>query len=122
MSFTIAESIVLTTLHCYKCGVLFAMPKSLDETCTRDKQEFFCPNGHGQYYTESLRDKIAKLQVEVTQAKGEAMRERQQREHVEIAKKRLENRVKRGVCPCCHRYIKQLANHMKTKHPDYASK
>ena len=28
-------------------------------------------------------------------------------------------RVAHGVCPCCNRTFKQLARHMKTKHPDY---
>ena len=120
MSITFQENVTLVTEHCYKCGVLFAMPAQMQEVCRRDKASFFCPNGHGQIYdTNSLREQIARLEIEVTRAKGEAMRERQMRETAEFSKRRLEKRVKRGVCPCCHRTLKQLAAHMKTKHPDY---
>lgn len=121
MSATFQENVTLVTEHCFKCGVLFAMPSSMKEVCLRDKSSFYCPNGHGQIYAESLRDRIATLEVEVTRAKGEAMRERQQRENMELAKKRLERRVKHGVCPCCQRTFKQLSAHMKTKHPEYAA-
>lgn len=32
--------------------------------------------------------------------------------------KSLSDRAHAGVCPCCNRTFKQLAAHMKTKHPD----
>jgi hypothetical protein len=34
--------------------------------------------------------------------------------------KKLRERARAGVCPCCHRTFKQLAAHMANKHPDYA--
>lgn len=34
---------------------------------------------------------------------------------------RIKNRVKHGVCPCCQRTFRQLAAHMKSKHPDFVS-
>ena len=33
---------------------------------------------------------------------------------------RVKRRVGNGVCPCCNRTFKNLADHMTTKHPDYA--
>ena len=47
--------------ECYKCGVEFAIPVVLDETCQRDKQEFFCPSGHPQAYGISLHDTLARV-------------------------------------------------------------
>lgn len=35
------------------------------------------------------------------------------------ATKRLSNRVKNGVCPCCTRSFHNLREHMKTQHPDF---
>lgn len=46
------------------------------------------------------------------------MVEREARKAVE---KKL-NRVSAGTCPCCNRSFKQLAAHMKNKHPDYVDK
>ena len=55
--------------ECYKCGVEFAMPVVLDETCQRDKQEFFCPNGHTQAYPGvSLCDTLARVRRDLTAA------------------------------------------------------
>jgi hypothetical protein len=36
------------------------------------------------------------------------------------AKTKIKNRVAKGVCPCCNRTFQNLADHMKSKHPDYA--
>lgn len=44
--------------------------------------------------------------------RGHLTRERKKKEQ-------LETRAANGVCPCCHRTFKQLARHMKTKHPDF---
>ena len=35
------------------------------------------------------------------------------------AKTKLIKRIKNGICPCCNRTFKQLAAHMKNKHPEY---
>lgn len=34
------------------------------------------------------------------------------------ARRRLEHRVNCGVCPHCRRTVKQMAAHIKSKHPD----
>ena len=55
--------------ECYKCGVEFAMPVVLEETCQRDKQEFFCPNGHPQAYPGvSLSDTLARVRRDLAAA------------------------------------------------------
>jgi chemotaxis response regulator CheB len=32
---------------------------------------------------------------------------------------KTKKRVANGVCPCCNRTFKQLARHMKAKHPEF---
>jgi len=44
-----------------------------------------------------------------------------QRRAEKAAKTRIKNRIGNGVCPCCNRTFKDLASHMKCKHPEYAS-
>lgn len=43
---TITENIVLQVITCRGCGVVFALPKTMYDTC-REKGGFWhCPNGH----------------------------------------------------------------------------
>lgn len=122
---------------CFQCGVVFAMPRTLHNTCRRDKQTFYCPNGHGQAYTQSeadrLRAALQKQQQETEAAKAQAERERRwrlegadERRHLErrLAAQRgvttrMKNRVAAGVCPCCNRTFTNLQRHMATKHAGF---
>jgi hypothetical protein len=123
-----------TAIVCYKCRVEFCITDDLYLARRRDRESFWCPNGHEQHFTgpskEALR--IQELEREVTlarQSRDRAIETRQWAEtrakganiaagKAKAAKRRLEQRVSHGVCPCCHRAFKQLAAHMKTKHPE----
>jgi hypothetical protein len=129
----------LVEATCFKCGVVFAMPRGLWNTCRRDKQTFFCPNGHGQAYVKSeaeeLRAKLLKQEQATAAARADAERERrwrqeeaEERAHVErrLAAQRgvttrLKNRVSNGVCPCCNRTFTNLQRHMATKHAGFVA-
>jgi hypothetical protein len=119
------------------CGIVFAVDAQVRAVWKRDGTNFTCPNGHGQRYTETEAQKLKKQleaaevklqsQIRATEfARNNAASERAAREQTErrlTARKgintRLRNRIKNGVCPCCHRTFKQLAAHMKTKHPKF---
>lgn len=108
---------------CYKCGVMFAVDAQLQSNWKRDKTEFFCPNGHGQSYFESEAERLRKQLEEATRTaewqKSRAESLDKQLTDSRKKEQRLKKRIAAGVCPCCHRTVKQLAAHMKTKHPDY---
>lgn len=53
-------TIEITTTLCYKCGVAFAMPTIVYNTHLRDGSEFYCPNGHGQVFTETVEQRYNK--------------------------------------------------------------
>lgn len=38
--------------HCCKCGIVFAITKALKTRRLNDHKSFYCPNGHGQYFSE----------------------------------------------------------------------
>lgn len=128
----------LVTEECYKCGVLFAMPKALKDSALKHTIEsaaetihFWCPNGHRQAYIGKNREEELQEQLQrardraATQAhlKEQAQRREQaQRSAATRARNerdRQRKRAKAGVCPCCNRTFRQLARHMKTKHPDF---
>jgi hypothetical protein len=126
MSQTISEFVTFNVEHCCDCFVAFAIPKELQEKRLRDGGSFYCPNGHGQSYTETenmrLRKSLEEKGRELTAAKCETLAERQKREAVEADLKRHERRTKNGICPCCKRTFVRLANHIAKAHPDYGPK
>jgi hypothetical protein len=125
------------TLACCQGGIVFAVDSQSRAMWLRDGTTFHCPNGHRQSYGETeaqklqrqleIKDKeLAARQRALDFARENAAAERKAREHTErrlTARKgvntRLRNRIRHGVCPCCHRTFKQLAAHMKLKHPQF---
>ena len=123
MSFTITETTRLVTQVCANCGVLFALPEYLYEQCRENPfKEFFCPNGHTLVFKKSsLQEQVDSLRRERDDAQraSSIMQHRLQVKDKEV--KKLTNKMKRvtaGVCPCCNRSFKQLAEHMRTQHPE----
>lgn len=119
----------LMAVKCCNCGIYFGMTETLYEQRNKDGGPFFCPNGHSQFYTrhrdmekelEVLRKKEAQMQAEMMLLQSELKYSNNLLRGARAAKTRLENRVKKGVCPCCNRSFVQLARHMASKHPDYA--
>lgn len=113
---------------CYSCGVLFASPVLAERM--NDGKTFYCPNGHGQHYTETeatrLRAEVERTKKQLETVSRDRDWQRSQRQTAEksiIAHKGLVTkarnklaRVHQGVCPDCNRSFQNLAAHMKTKH------
>lgn len=123
MSSTMQEIVQLTVMSCGQCGITFAAPESWRAEKQRRGDGWFCPNGHSRVYRESDVDKL-KRELAAQKARTWEEMERlfsEQRRHEQTQKemKRLKNRAKAGVCPCCHRTISQMARHMATKHPEF---
>ena len=125
MSTQINECITLQTETCCNCSIIFAMPHTLYWRLKTSGGEFYCPNGHGQHYTQTENMRLQKLleasQRDLRQAKCETLAEQQktQTEQAERLKaERKLKRVQRGVCPCCNRFFSDLSRHMETKHSE----
>lgn len=126
MSHTITELITLETQVCCACGITFAMPSHYVSKLRESKNNFYCPNGHTLAFQESAKDReIARLKEEKDQAERSRMYLHNQltEKAQDIAKlqrqiKTRNRRIAAGVCPCCNRTVKQLAEHMKTMHPE----
>lgn len=52
MSDTTPVTIHYTFIPCYKCGIVFGWPTTLDTQRRADGRKFFCPNGHEQVFNE----------------------------------------------------------------------
>lgn len=114
------------------CGFATLLPADFIRARKNDHKSFYCPScGESRYYPgksdkERLEEQLAAVQRGKELAEARAERERNNakaarrsaRAHKGVAT-RLKNRAKAGVCPCCNRTFKQLAAHMKNKHPEY---
>lgn len=122
----------LTHIECGECGVLFGMTPDFIEKRREDHRTWCCPNGHlrhypGQSELEKTRDALAREKHCREQAQALADHHRAEAERIERRRvatvgvvTRMRRRVAHGVCPCCRRTFKQLAAHMRVKHPTFA--
>lgn len=123
---TLVEEVTLVTEECCNCGTPFAIEATLHGSFRRHGTTFYCPNGHAQSYTKSIESQLKEEKQAREQAESSARWWKEQAEgkaaelkETKAKLSRTENRIKNGVCPCCHRSYVSLARHMKTKHPNY---
>jgi hypothetical protein len=128
------KTITLETEICCNCGIPFAMPSDFRSVCLNDPLKFFyCPNGHRQHYEKSRESRLreeaeAQLRaknLELEKAERQLWTETQERQRQErIAKKGARDlkRLHNGVCSCCKRTFSNLAEHIKTEHPELIGK
>jgi hypothetical protein len=135
----VAETVTLhgircIVLDCGTCGVPFTMPELVYNTQVEEGGFHTCPNGHSRGWDDSRSQREAKrreqerLKQAVAQKDDEIaeLKARVSTLVVTVATtKRETTRLKKhaaaGVCPCCHRTVRQMAAHMKSKHPDYVA-
>lgn len=119
--------------QCYRCKSEMWLPTSLYESAKHsDHITFYCPYGHPQVFAkgETEADKfrrerdqyaqrVAEWQDEATRQRGlkEAAERQAAASRGQVTK--LRNRAGAGVCPCCNRSFRQMALHMKNKHPGF---
>ncbi len=118
------EQVEMFCFACNSCGVQMAMPESLQKQRVIDLGSIYCPNGHVMSYKDGPveRERKARVAAEKNAAfwQSRARDEEAAKAKLETEAARLKKRVGNGICPCCKRTFRQLAAHMKTKHPDYA--
>lgn len=120
----------LVVLVCNQCGIPFAVPRSFYDHRLEHGGNWKCPNGHSLYFTENDEQKH-KRELERERLSTQRASERAARAEQRLATEekrsaafkghltRQKKRSTAGVCPCCNRTFKQLASHMKNKHPGY---
>lgn len=109
-------------MSCGECGIDFYVPYWFYKERKDHGKGWVCPNGHHRVYREPDNERLqreldaTKQRLEI--AKNDAHRETQLRMKAEDAKRRLEKRIQKGVCPHCHRSFPNVRRHMETKHPE----
>ena len=110
---------------CCACGIPFAIPDYLMDRLRREGGTFYCPNGHGQHYTENEVDRLVRERDDYKRMyqheRGAHSSTKNSLRATKAAHTRTKNRISHGVCPCCNRHFDNLHRHMETKHPEYGA-
>lgn len=121
------------------CGMPHAVPATLlrkqerDHRDGREQQSIYCPLGHS--YIKAGEGEAARLRKQLEAKDREVIRERQRhdqtRAELETTERKrramkgnitkLKRREAAGLCPCCNQTFQNLARHMETKHPEFAT-
>lgn len=125
MNVKFAVQVELAEMNCGECGGVYAINERYREQQYKKGGTWTCPycktgwGYSGNSENEKLKRELEaerKRKLEALDRANAAMFER------DMAQKDLKRhlvRSKNGVCPCCKRTFKQLAAHMKTKHPEF---
>lgn len=129
MTTTFNHTETFTVYHCCHkgCGVSFALNDDFVRRRKNDRESWYCPNGHSQWFPgETDSDKAQRLagQLDMERTRRAAITKQldyqtRARKAVSTRLKKVKHRVGHGVCPCCNRTFSQLANHMASQHPGY---
>ncbi len=133
---TYTEEIVMVRETCCSCGIVFGMEKNYRDELKDTGNSFYCPNGHGQHYTESTEKKLEEAKKALKSAreseewwKGRAESHAKEAESVKRMLRstrgqltKTKKRIANGVCPCCNRQFVNLHRHMSSQHPEYTDK
>lgn len=124
-SFTLKQDIQIITETCITCGAIFGLVAEFRNRRIEDHENFYCPNGHSQFYSgktkaESLAEELERErqrridEVEAAQVRADFAEAEKKKAEKELA--RISKRAHAGVCPCCKRSFANVARHMQTKH------
>jgi hypothetical protein len=127
-----ATEVQIKAHWCGGCGIPYGLPAGFLAARREDGQNWTCPNGCVRHFPPG-GSKAEQLEKELEAARSLAAREARRRQNAEdqardaeyrrrAAKGQLtkaKKRIANGVCPCCNRTFKNLADHMAGQHPEY---
>lgn len=125
MSDNFNVSVELTKIHCGECGGTYAISERYRKQKYESGGSWNCPYCRcGWGYSENnenskLKHQVEQLKKQKAQEQERALRNEHKYNCTKKQYKKVRDRIKHGVCPCCNRQIKQLAAHMKAMHPDF---
>lgn len=129
---TFTDTTTFVVEECCKCGVQFGVTSALHQRRLKDRDWFYCPNGHAQHYVgkteaQKLKERLAATERDRNYYREQREAARQLANHERArangykgALTKAKKRISKGVCPCCNRHFDNVQSHMETEHPDYA--
>lgn len=128
MSAIHAVSVELAEVNCGECGGTYAINNRYYKQKQQKGGYWTCPYCGCGWGFDKNETELARTQRELKEererrnaALARANEAAAERDKAERALKRHKTRSANGTCPCCKRTFKQLARHMKSKHPEFAA-
>ena len=124
----------LSVINCSVCGGTYALSKRFLQCRREDSESWTCPYcrnwiSYHKSETDKLRDQLEKQKNMTAYQQREKEKYLNQRDSIKRSHSSMKGvvtrqrnklaRVKKGVCPCCNRYFKNLHKHIKGQHPDW---
>jgi hypothetical protein len=114
------------TINCCKCHLPFGVLPHMQERLKKHGGSFWCPGcGVAQHFTQTeldtLRAERDRLKQQIAQRDDHLAEARKVLAKERKAAARVKWRVGAGVCACCHRTFANMAQHMKSKHPEFVA-
>ena len=117
---------------CFRCKEPFAMTEATYQTLVRSGANFHCPFGHPQHFTEEpteadilrrerdrLKQDAARKDENIEFLQRSVFKLKEEAAAAKLDTVRARKRALMGTCPCCHRTFRQMALHMRNKHPEF---
>lgn len=124
----VTTQIVWHTCPSRGCGIEFAVQNGYDDRRREKGDAFYCPNGHAMSYRDSTeaklkreRERAGRLAARLEQERAEHATTERRRRAAKGQLTKVRRRVAHGVCPGCNRTFDNLAAHMASQHPDFAT-
>lgn len=109
--------------ECWACGAPFGISTGMRDAIRDNKGTLFCPRGCRLGLGESLQAKFDKeklaLQAQLNDANHARLVAEKEAKRLATAKRKVEQRIAHGVCPCCNKTFADVSNHMLTEHKDF---
>lgn len=120
----VSVELVHVTTSC--CHITIGLPKRLYDDCRNKKACFHCPKCGGKQVfktseLDQLKQDVQRLTIKLDEAKILQNQAERQRDASKKSHRKIRDRVKNGVCPCCNRSFQNLLRHMRTEHPDFGT-
>lgn len=118
-------------VECANCSMPFYTTKRFNKDRRDDHARFYCPHGHSNFYAQKSDEEKLREQLEAAERLKNHYREDadQQRRNRERAERRVtamkgqvtkaNNKLKKGICPCCEEQFPDLQKHIESQHPDF---
>jgi len=122
------ETEVITTLvgmTCGQCGCVFGIESNQYRQLKGKGGRFYCTNGHCRVFREPdvarLERQLAAERARHDQTRSELKTVERRRRAAVGQTTKLKHRIEQGLCPCCNRFFRDLAQHVHQEHPDFVA-
>lgn len=117
-------NIEFVQIECANCNQSFAITHSLWKKRRRDHGDFYCPDGHTNYYPQKsdldrVKEDLERSRQTTKFYQDLAAERRRSMSYLKGQITKTKNKLVKGNCPECDEHFEDLAKHIQCKHPEF---